>query len=56
MTKKRGRVRVYASAEDRHRAYRLRLGIKVVKPVTMADGSVKETDKCDEQRTETKAS
>lgn len=56
MTKKRGRARVYATAADRHRAYRLRLGIRVSKPVALAASEVAKTDKGDEQRSETKAS
>jgi len=40
MEKKRGRIRVYASAADRHRAYRLRLGIKVRKAVNLAESTV----------------
>lgn len=53
-SKRGGRVRVYASAQDRHRAFRLRRGVKVKKPVVLADRSVRKTDKGDEQRSKNK--
>jgi len=55
----KGRKRVYATPEDRHRAYRARLGVRVRKPILLANGVirvVRRVDRSDEQRTEPKAS
>jgi hypothetical protein len=42
---KRGRKRIYASPADRHRAYRERLGMNVKKPIALADGGIRKTEK-----------
>ena len=41
----RGRKKIYATPEDRHRAYRARLGMAVRKPVVLANGVVRKVEK-----------
>jgi hypothetical protein len=40
-----GRKKIYATPEDRHRAYRARLGMVVRKPVVLANGVIRKVEK-----------
>lgn len=50
-----GRKRIYATPDDRHRAYRARLGMAVRKPIVLVNGEVRKPEKAtrNEQRSET---